>query len=56
MPEQWARLLQTSNISKLEQKQNPQTVLTILKFYDSTSGKQKYIGSGQRFGRLSGDE
>uniref|UniRef100_A0A8C7ZKS4 non-specific serine/threonine protein kinase n=1 Tax=Oryzias sinensis TaxID=183150 RepID=A0A8C7ZKS4_9TELE len=49
MPEQWARLLQTSNISKLEQKQNPQTVLTILKFYDSTSGKQKYIGSGQRF-------
>lgn len=47
MPEQWARLLQTSNISKLEQKQNPQTVLTILKFYDSTSGKQKYIGSGQ---------
>ncbi|KAF6726280.1 Serine/threonine-protein kinase PAK 2 [Oryzias melastigma] len=45
MPEQWARLLQTSNISKLEQKQNPQTVLTILKFYDSTSGKQKYIGS-----------
>uniref|UniRef100_H2MAC7 non-specific serine/threonine protein kinase n=1 Tax=Oryzias latipes TaxID=8090 RepID=H2MAC7_ORYLA len=53
MPEQWARLLQTSNISKLEQKQNPQTVLTILKFYDSTSGKQKYIGSGQRFGRLS---
>uniref|UniRef100_A0A8C5B3G4 non-specific serine/threonine protein kinase n=1 Tax=Gadus morhua TaxID=8049 RepID=A0A8C5B3G4_GADMO len=43
MPEQWARLLQTSNISKLEQKQNPQAVLDILKFYDSSSGKQKYL-------------
>ncbi|XP_028994473.1 serine/threonine-protein kinase PAK 2-like [Betta splendens] len=43
MPEQWARLLQTSNISKYEQKQNPQAVLDILKFYDSTSGKQKYL-------------
>uniref|UniRef100_G3P9F1 non-specific serine/threonine protein kinase n=1 Tax=Gasterosteus aculeatus aculeatus TaxID=481459 RepID=G3P9F1_GASAC len=43
MPEQWARLLQTSNISKSEQKQNPQAVLDILKFYDSTSGKQKYL-------------
>lgn len=50
MPEQWARLLQTSNISKSEQKQNPQAVLDILKFYDSTSGKQKYLSfsaSGQ---------
>uniref|UniRef100_A0A672JGM7 non-specific serine/threonine protein kinase n=1 Tax=Salarias fasciatus TaxID=181472 RepID=A0A672JGM7_SALFA len=50
MPEQWARLLQTSNISKTEQKQNPQAVLDILKFYDSTSGKQKYLSfsaSGQ---------
>uniref|UniRef100_A0A3Q3KPF3 non-specific serine/threonine protein kinase n=1 Tax=Mastacembelus armatus TaxID=205130 RepID=A0A3Q3KPF3_9TELE len=48
--EQWARLLQTSNISKSEQKQNPQAVLDILKFYDSTSGKQKYLSfsaSGQ---------
>uniref|UniRef100_A0A8P4GID8 non-specific serine/threonine protein kinase n=1 Tax=Dicentrarchus labrax TaxID=13489 RepID=A0A8P4GID8_DICLA len=43
MPEQWARLLQTSNISKSEQKQNPQAVLDILKFYESTSGKQKYL-------------
>lgn len=43
MPDQWARLLQSSNISKSEQKQNPQAVLDILKFYDSTSGKQKYI-------------
>uniref|UniRef100_A0A665T1V0 non-specific serine/threonine protein kinase n=1 Tax=Echeneis naucrates TaxID=173247 RepID=A0A665T1V0_ECHNA len=35
MPEQWARLLQTSNITKLEQKKNPQAVLDVLKFYDS---------------------
>ncbi|XP_014888477.1 serine/threonine-protein kinase PAK 2-like [Poecilia latipinna] len=43
MPEQWARLLQNSNISPSEQKQNPQAVLDVLKFYDSTSGKQKYM-------------
>ncbi|XP_029002244.1 serine/threonine-protein kinase PAK 2b [Betta splendens] len=44
MPEQWARLLQTSNITKSEQKKNPQAVLEILKFYDSTgNGRQKYL-------------
>lgn len=44
MPEQWARLLQTSNITKLEQKKNPQAVLDVLKFYDSkTTVKQKYL-------------
>ncbi|KAM4724188.1 serine/threonine-protein kinase PAK 2-like isoform 1-T4 [Anableps anableps] len=43
MPEQWARLLQNSNISESEQKKNPQAVLDVLKFYDSTSGKQKYL-------------
>uniref|UniRef100_A0A3B3QRH4 non-specific serine/threonine protein kinase n=1 Tax=Paramormyrops kingsleyae TaxID=1676925 RepID=A0A3B3QRH4_9TELE len=45
MPEQWARLLQTSNITKLEQKTNPQAVLDVLKFYDSkeTSNSQKYM-------------
>ncbi|XP_056333990.1 LOW QUALITY PROTEIN: serine/threonine-protein kinase PAK 1 [Danio aesculapii] len=45
MPEQWARLLQTSNITKLEQKKNPQAVLDVLKFYDSkeTSNNQKYM-------------
>uniref|UniRef100_A0A8C5GJZ5 non-specific serine/threonine protein kinase n=1 Tax=Gouania willdenowi TaxID=441366 RepID=A0A8C5GJZ5_GOUWI len=56
MPEQWARLLQTSNISKSEQKQNPQAVLDILKFYDSTSGKQKYLSfsaSGHKQGNTS---
>ncbi|XP_032879269.1 serine/threonine-protein kinase PAK 1 isoform X2 [Amblyraja radiata] len=45
MPEQWARLLQTSNITKLEQKKNPQAVLDVLKFYESkeTSNSQKYM-------------
>ncbi|XP_006006367.1 serine/threonine-protein kinase PAK 1 isoform X1 [Latimeria chalumnae] len=45
MPEQWARLLQTSNITKSEQKKNPQAVLDVLKFYDSkeTSNSQKYM-------------
>lgn len=45
MPEQWARLLQTSNITKLEQKKNPQAVLDVLKFYDSkeTTNSQKYM-------------
>uniref|UniRef100_A0A8K9XLT3 non-specific serine/threonine protein kinase n=1 Tax=Oncorhynchus mykiss TaxID=8022 RepID=A0A8K9XLT3_ONCMY len=43
MPEQWSNLLQTSNISKSEQKQNPQAVLDILKFYDSSTAKQKYL-------------
>uniref|UniRef100_A0A671KCN3 non-specific serine/threonine protein kinase n=1 Tax=Sinocyclocheilus anshuiensis TaxID=1608454 RepID=A0A671KCN3_9TELE len=44
MPEQWARLLQTSNITKSEQKKNPQAVLDVLKFYDSTgNNRQKYL-------------
>ncbi|XP_051984511.1 serine/threonine-protein kinase PAK 2-like [Xyrauchen texanus] len=44
MPEQWAWLLQTSNITKSEQKKNPQAVLDVLKFYDSTgNGRQKYL-------------
>uniref|UniRef100_A0A671N082 non-specific serine/threonine protein kinase n=1 Tax=Sinocyclocheilus anshuiensis TaxID=1608454 RepID=A0A671N082_9TELE len=44
MPEQWARLLQTSNITKSEQKKNPQAVLDVLKFYNSTgNGRQKYL-------------
>ncbi|XP_077088095.1 serine/threonine-protein kinase PAK 2a [Siphateles boraxobius] len=44
MPEQWARLLQTSNITKSEQKKNPQAVLDVLKFYDSTgNSRQKYL-------------
>ncbi|XP_059401935.1 serine/threonine-protein kinase PAK 3 isoform X3 [Carassius carassius] len=45
IPEQWARLLQTSNITKMEQKKNPQAVIDVLKFYDSkeTVNNQKYM-------------
>ena len=37
MPEQWARLLMTSNISKQEQKKNPQAVLDVLNRFDNNS-------------------
>ncbi|XP_071990052.1 serine/threonine-protein kinase PAK 1 isoform X1 [Engystomops pustulosus] len=45
MPEQWARLLQSSKISEEEQKKNPQAVLDVLKFYDfkKTENSQKYM-------------
>ena len=45
MPESWARLLQKSNISKLEQKKNPQAVLDVLNYYDKSSKEQssKYM-------------
>lgn len=58
MPEQWARLLQTSNITKLEQKKNPQAVLDVLKFYDSKdTAKQKYLSfsaTGMSLAKLTG--
>lgn len=37
MPEQWARLLMSSNISKQEQKKNPQAVLDVLKWFENSS-------------------
>lgn len=37
MPESWSRLLMNSNISKQEQKNNPQAVLDVLNWYDSSS-------------------
>lgn len=37
MPEAWARLLMSSNISKQEQKSNPQAVLDVLNWYDASS-------------------
>ena len=40
MPEAWAKLLQQANISKMEQKQNPQAVLDVLNYYD-TSNKER---------------
>ncbi|KPP65664.1 serine/threonine-protein kinase PAK 2-like [Scleropages formosus] len=58
MPEQWARLLQTSNITKSEQKKNPQAVLDVLKFYDSTgNSRQKYLSfSSEKDGFPSGTQ
>lgn len=44
MPQAWAQLLQTSNISKQEQKKNPQAVLDVLKWYDiSSHNETKYM-------------
>ncbi|XP_053206194.1 serine/threonine-protein kinase PAK 1-like isoform X2 [Panonychus citri] len=37
MPESWSKLLQHSNISKIEQKKNPQAVLDVLNWYDSSN-------------------
>lgn len=37
MPEAWARLLMSSNISKQEQKKNPQAVLDVLTWFENSS-------------------
>lgn len=37
MPEQWTVLLMNSNISKMEQKKNPQAVLDVLTWFDNSS-------------------
>lgn len=41
MPEAWTRLLITSNISKQEQKKNPQAVLDVLNWFDNSSKQSK---------------
>lgn len=41
MPDAWSRLLSVSNITPSEQKQNPQAVIDVLKFYDSNTKKQE---------------
>ncbi|KAI5715573.1 hypothetical protein M8J77_018608 [Diaphorina citri] len=41
MPEAWARLLMSSNISKLEQKKNPQAVLDVLNWFDNSTKEAK---------------
>lgn len=41
MPDHWARLLSTADISKAEQKKNPQAVLDALKFYDDSTSRSK---------------
>ena len=41
MPENWSRLLMSSNISKQEQKKNPQAVLDVLNWFDSSNKETK---------------
>jgi len=41
MPEEWTRMLASSNISKEMQMENPQAVLDVLNFYDHSANKQQ---------------
>ena len=52
MPPNWAQLLQNSNISKTEQKKNPQAVLDVLKWYDSSAKAkdEKYMTINRNLG------
>ncbi|KAG8180838.1 hypothetical protein JTE90_005924 [Oedothorax gibbosus] len=44
LPETWSMLLKNSNITKLEQKENPQAVLDVLNWYDaSVKEDSKYM-------------
>lgn len=44
MPPMWAQLLQSAQISKQEQQQNPQAVLDALKYYtQADSSQQKWL-------------
>lgn len=56
MPHDWNILLQNSNISKTEQKKNPQAVLDVLNWYDATTkgkdDKNKYMTMNKTLGKL----
>lgn len=57
MPEQWALLLMNSNISKQEQKKNPQAVLDVLNWFDNSSKQRpssKYMTHGMHTTTHSG--
>lgn len=41
MPEAWSKLLMCSNISKQEQKKNPQAVLDVLNWFDTSNNQPK---------------
>lgn len=41
MPELWSSLLQSSKITKQEQKQNPQAVIDALDFYQNSAQKRE---------------
>ena len=54
MPEAWARLLMNSNISKQEQKKNPQAVLDVLNWFDNSSKEvkpSKFMTSAKMVGK-----
>lgn len=58
IPASWSQLLSSSNISKSEQEKNPQAVIDVLKFFDSTSqGKEphapKFMTLDQGLGKSS---
>jgi p21-activated kinase 1 len=58
MPEQWAVLLMNSNISKMEQKKNPQAVLDVLNWFDNSSKQRpssKYMTHGMHNTTHSGE-
>lgn len=58
MPEAWARLLMNSNISKQEQKKNPQAVLDVLNWFDNSSKevKSKFMTTTKMIGGQVGLE
>lgn len=43
MPESWARLLKEADISKSEQKKNPEAVLNVLKWFEKSNNHNKEI-------------
>uniref|UniRef100_A0A6G1SJH4 non-specific serine/threonine protein kinase n=1 Tax=Aceria tosichella TaxID=561515 RepID=A0A6G1SJH4_9ACAR len=43
MPESWARLLKEADISKSEQKKNPEAVLNVLKWFEKSNSHHKEI-------------
>ena len=53
MPEAWARLLMNSNISKQEQKKNPQAVLDVLNWFDNSSKevRSKFMTTTKMIGK-----
>lgn len=58
MPEQWAKLLMSSNISKQEQKKNPQAVLDVLNWYDHSTKENKgskYMTTTKMCGKYSSE-
>lgn len=54
MPETWSMLLKNSNITKSEQKENPQAVLDVLNWYDTSTKEtedSKYMTINKTLGK-----